>query len=279
MKSTEIKDKKILARVYFCATLSPAKKSQEEIIQSITRDISDSSTGYAGFSKKQYLRDFLSYQIFDHGDDLIKIEKLGFEKEQIEENIKTALQDVAAVLPIEKTLRIYIFPSFSKFVKEKMGGVSGYTPWENTILLFIDPLKKNWKDEVKKTIVHEYAHAVSRQFHRWETLRDSIVFEGIAENLVQEVYRGEMSPWASALSLRQAKKYFNKVEKNFSSKEMLINQDVFFGSKAFPLWTGYAIGYYLVKAYREKDKNFSWIDMLQKKPIQIVQNSSFGDLR
>lgn len=155
-----------------------------------------------------------------------------------------------------------------------MGGTSGYTPWKNTILVFIDPTT-NWERSLEKTITHEYVHSLSRQYHKWKTLQDSLVFEGLAENFVQYIYSEPLSFWSSSLSLKDAKKYFKKIKKDLYSKNHGVYKDVFFKNEKYPIWTGYAIGYYLVKEYIEKHKNISWSELIKIKPSHIIKESPF----
>ena len=273
MKPVIIKNKEILSRVYLCTKNFNKGISKEQYINNITRDINDTAVGYAGFSKKRNLKEFLFYQVFDNDDSLPKTHQRKIPDKDVLKIIEKTLNTVKQILPSRQT-RIYVFSSFSTFTKQKMGGTSGYTPWKDVMLIFIDPTT-DWKKSLSKTIAHEYIHTLSRQHHKWDTLEDSLIFEGLAENFVQHVFKEELSPWSSALSLNDSKKYFKKIQNKLSSTDWSLYREVFFKNSNYPLWTGYAIGYHLVREYMEKQNEFSWQKLIEIKPSKITRGSNF----
>lgn len=275
MKSIVLRGEKVLARIYFCTRHTGKITSKEQFIKDITSDISDSVTGYAGFYNKKYLRDYLLTILFDNDDSVANLPRVKLNQNKVLTVIGDVLRKMESKLTSHQ-VKIYIFPSFSAFVREKMGGTSGRAPWVRTILLFIDPTT-NWKRSLEETVAHEYVHTLSLQEHKWSTLEDSIIFEGLAENFVQYLYKYKrpISPWSSSLSRKDAKKYFRKMKKKLHSKDFSVYMGVFFGDKDYPLWTGYAVGYNLVKEYIEKHKNTSWLEFIKTKPSRIIKESPF----
>lgn len=269
-----IKDKKILAKIYFSTKHTIADITKDVLVSQLARNIKFSSVGYAGFSKKKFLREFLLYQIFDIDIDFKKKEKRNINQKEVKEIIDRTIRKCKGII-FSPITRIFVFPSYSSFTKNKMSGVSGYTPWQNTMLVFVDSTTKQWKKLLESTIAHEYLHTITRQYHKWETLLDSIIFEGLAENFVQDVLENKLSPWSRALDLRQSKKYLKKIKHKLESKDMDIYKSVFFKDKEYPLWTGYSIGYNIVKNFLNKQSVYSWEQIVKLKPKTILRNSGF----
>lgn len=244
------------------------------IINQLTKNLKTSPNGYAGFLKKNQLRNFIQYQIFDQDNISDNIKKIQINKTEVTKIIKGIIKKCYNVLPSSFT-NIYIFPSYNSFAKKNMKGVSGYTPWKQTIIIFINPAAKEWKKALKPTIAHEYAHSVTRQYHQWTSLLDSIVFEGLAENFSQKILKTKPSPWSKSLSLNQSKNYFKQIKKYLKSKDIAIYRSVFFENKKYPLWTGYAIGYNIVKKFLKNKKNTDWIELIKMRPETILKQSKF----
>lgn len=270
MRSIPIRKNKLLARVYDCTNVSKSSVTPQEILQDVTKNINNLAVGYAGFSKKKYLRELLSQQMFD--DDTSAVQK-GTEingRQEILAEVKGGLLKAGKLLPITRPLYIYIFPSYSDFIKTKMGGVSGYTPWKDTILIFLSNHRE--ARTLEKTIVHEYVHAVSRQFHSWTTLGDSLVFEGLAENFISIVYKNFESPWVSGITRSAAFKYLNEITSQLDATDGTLEYEVFFEDKRYPLWSGYAIGFHLVHKFINEHKSLSWQGLIAKKPSDILND-------
>jgi len=272
MKSSIIKDKKILAKIYMPTMYNATNIDKNVLIDQITKNIRVSSVGYAGFSKKKHLKEFLYYQIFDKDIDLKKTKKKNINQREIKEIIDKTIRKCKKALPSQAT-KIFVFPSYNSFIQNKMNGSSGYAPWQNTILVFINPSARRWKTSLESTITHEYLHAITRQYHKWETLLDSVVFEGLAENFVQDVLGNKLSLWSQTLDLKQSKAYLKKIKSKLNSKDIILYKSLFFGNKDYPLWTGYSIGYHLVRSFLNTQSIYHWEQIIKLKPKTILMKS------
>ncbi len=74
-------------------------------------------------------------------------------------------------------IKIFVFPTFDRFVKRKMYGISGFCAWKNSMLLFIHPHAKN-----------------------------------LTEHFREAVAGGPRSPWASSLTGKQTRKLFGRLK-------------------------------------------------------------------
>jgi len=265
-------DNHTLAKVFFFVEHNP-HTTQDDIIDQFILRIIPSKYGYAGFTEKKYLKEFLVNQIFDRKDDFRMVKKREIDQRQILQIIEKTIQKCKSSIP-SKITEIYVFPSYSSFVKNKMNGSSGYSPWKNCMLIFVDSTYKKWKEFFPSTIAHEYLHAITHHYHKWETLLDSLIFEGLAESFVEHIEKRN-SPWMDLFGLEQSQKYFEKLKNNLDSKDKQIYRSVFFGNKKYPQWTGYSLGYNIIKSFLNNCKNVKWEQLVKLKPYDILSKSNF----
>lgn len=114
---------------------------------------------------------------------------------------------------------------------------------------------------LKSVITHEYHHywrihalAITEKN---QTLLDRLILEGLAEHFVK-IRLGDsyLGPYKDALTEKQAKGLWESTFKLNLNKTGEKTDSYMFGSKEenIPFWAGYAIGYYLVKWYLEKNQ-------------------------
>ena len=70
-------------------------------------------------------------------------------------------------------------------------------------------------------------------------------------------------------------KIFPKIEDKLNSRNQQLYYDLFFGSKKYPLWSGYSIGYYIVQNYLNKQKKINWNKIIRLDPQIILKESDF----
>lgn len=199
METRAIKSgKRIIATLHLC--IPSDVKDKAELIRRILQEIkSDPVVGYMGFREKAGAKKFLTW-IIGNGFSKDGLQKLASNKGKLERAVQRSFLKCYSTMPVKSPVRIFLVPTFDTFVKERMNGSSGYSPWKNTIILAIHP-KPGAIRALKKTVAHEFAHVITRQYNKWETLLDSIVFDGLAENFCEDVMGGPTSPWAGALSV------------------------------------------------------------------------------
>lgn len=264
--------KKTVAYVYLCLDYGTAT-SKSQFIVSLSKDIKKSSIGYAGFKTKQSLHNYLVSAIFDSKNNK-EIQKFYFNEKRILKIIKRAIILCHKVIPSEST-KIFVFPTFSTFVRKKMFGTTGYTPWKNTVLIFINFQSRPWESALPQTIAHEFNHSIILKYNNWETLLDSIIFEGLAEYFQEYAIGGKRTRWAKALGVNQSKKLFLKLRKYLRSKNPRLYRSVFFEDKKYPLWSGYSIGYRIIRSFMENNSGLEWKQIIKLSPKEILKKSNF----
>jgi uncharacterized protein YjaZ len=137
-------------------------------------------------------------------------------------------------------------------------GVGGYSPDAEKLFIWLDPNYANFENAIRQnlpgTLAHEAHHTA-----RWgsvgygETLLEGVISEGLADHFDMEITGGGVPPWAREVSGNDLEVLLERAQKEFDSKEY-DEKAWMFGSeeKNIPRWTGYSIGFELVKRYMAK---------------------------
>ena len=257
---------------YFNISFSVADKKAE--VEFAVDQIKRHYQNYIGFKNKKNLADFLLEEIYginitalSSGDKLKRSEVNGI--------IKEIISECRRISKNKSKLAIHIFPSYNKFINTQMSGVSGYTSNSRNVLIFISP-QKDLQTALENTLAHEFAHSIAFKYHKWQSLLDCLIFEGLADNFRESVMGGKPAPWSIALSQTNARKTFIKLKKFLNSKNENLYSQVFLGySNKYPLWSGYAIGYQIMKSYFKHNKNKSWQEVFRLRPWEILKQSKY----
>jgi len=250
-------------------------KDRKDFIDSIVNQIpKHKHIGYAGMPEKTYLKRSLPWSIFaEYKGKSVPNYKLP-NKELINLIRKTIVKSYSS-LPVSHT-NVFVFPTFSPFVKHNMGGSTGYTPHKNTIQLYVHPEPvKGWQQKVTNTIAHEYSHSAIMQHHTWQTLLDSLIYEGLAEHFREKIMGGKRSAWSKAVSLKQVQKFWKQLKSHSHSDDYKLYHKVFFEGKEYPKWVGYTIGYEIFKSFLNNTKPHDWKAIVKLNSSEILANSSF----
>ncbi|OGC47601.1 hypothetical protein A2886_02330 [candidate division WWE3 bacterium RIFCSPHIGHO2_01_FULL_42_13] len=266
------------------------KTAHIQLIQEVERvngnlifeKIKPTKNGYAGYREGKYLPESL------HGFIFSSLENKGVDLSigvgDVLGIIKKTLNAVVETLPTKNNLEIYIFPTLSGFVKEKMFGVNGYTPYANVIHLYVHPDSTKLKDfnkNLANTLAHEYNHAIRFLYFPnsdSEKLIDNLVFEGLAENFREYVLGGKQAPWAQALSKDVARKVFDSFGGLLLSDNYTYDDynKIFFGNDEYAVWTGYSVGYHLVKDFiKNRGSERNWSKIIQMPAKEILEKSGW----
>ncbi|MBS3060721.1 MAG: hypothetical protein J4432_04410 [DPANN group archaeon] len=130
-----------------------------------------------------------------------------------------------------------------------------------------------WKTSLRETIAHEYCHSITKYPIANNSILDAIIYEGMAEHYRENVVGGKTAPWASALSRNESKAQLKKLKSKLNSKSHKLFQQVFFGSSEYPLWTGYSIGYQIIKEFMKRSPNVTWKEIMALDPKKILRQS------
>lgn len=239
----------------------------KSMVDMIVPKIEDSDIGFAGFENPEQLTRALFYEV---EGDAKKTKKIDLEKGVLELEVKKTATRCQSIIPTNET-HIFLFPTFSDFVKDKMNGISGFTPWKNTIHIYINYLGKNWQQVLNGTIFHEYCHSVMFHFHEWNTNLDTLIFEGMAELFREENFGGENPPWISIFSVEECRKIFSAIYFRLGESGLFETNNL-----DLHIWTKYTLGYQIVKSFRKKHPTISWPDLIKISPKEILDGSEYS---
>lgn len=229
----------------------------------------EASHGYAGFLKRKDLKDHLTTYIEEK-----KIKSLVPQKQKIIEVLIDIYSQCKKIVPQKGILYVYVFPSNTDFVSKRMHGITGHTVYKNCIHIFLSPSTAINKKALRETFAHEYAHTISMNYHEWNTLEDSVVFEGIAEVFRESATKGDVDTLhITDISDATYKKALEYIVKNAKKTSKEIYNNLFFGSKLFRVWTGYRVGYRLVSEYISSTGS-ALEEVLKEEPQNILNQKN-----
>jgi hypothetical protein len=109
------------------------------------------------------------------------------------------------------------------------------------------------------------------------TLLDAMVSEGSAEAFVREVYpRAPAIPWVQPLQADQERDVWRRARAVLSAPdEMDLHNRWFLGGGALPKWSGYRLGYAMVRAYLNRHTEASAASLATLPTARIFSESGF----
>ncbi|MBU0930301.1 MAG: DUF2268 domain-containing protein, partial [Nanoarchaeota archaeon] len=243
-------------------------KDKEKFVNSIINNIPYfDDIGYAGYKSKNALKEFLIWSIYGFKQnerwESVDIEKI---KKIIEETI------IKCKSVINQKIKIFVFPTIDNFIIEKMDGVAGFSPWRNTMIINLNPTKK-MDSVLKDTVGHELAHALALNYNERITIQDDLIFEGIAEHFKENFVNKKKSKWVKSIPKKIALKILGEIKSKLNMRDKQLYKDLFFGSAKYPLWVGYAIGYYIIDNYLKNHK-IEWNKFIKISPKEIINENN-----
>ena len=177
-------------------------------------------------------------------------------KEMIETAVKTAETYVFPKLKIDWDIDVLVTNRILMIIPEN--GAGGFTFSADFIRIIIDD-EKATENLISENVVHELCHAA-----RWgkndewiKSLFDGLLFEGLACVLEDEFANNnpEKTLFMKTILERsdeENEKILAVVRDKLDSNEYNYDEIFFNGNDKLPRWSGYSLGYYLVKKYLEK---------------------------
>ena len=186
--------------------------------------------------------------------DLSSAGPLVAQQSLIEEEVERTLGVVQPLLNVTG-LRIAVIDDPTRIIPEV--GMGGFNPGTDEVRLYAD---SSWPDldtvlrsELLLQLAHELHHAMRRRAVGYgSTLLEAAVSEGLADHFSLEVSGATERPWAVALTPEELATWIPEVESRATGA--YDHAEWFFGTEpSIPRWTGYAVGFELVRAYLDQD--------------------------
>ena len=183
------------------------------------------------------------------------------------EKLISSRNDIAVILSSDE----------DTFMRDRMDGVFGFTRNDFTISISINTESSSWKDFVAQTAAHEFNHIVrfQKMFGRERNcIGAGIAFEGLAQ-CFEEAAMGQLRPWSKALNRDQAKEVWQKIKDRLDDNSVDLYNRLFINSndKEFALWSGYALGYLIIKEkITELGKDMDWEELMDMDSKTLISN-------
>lgn len=192
------------------------------------------------------------------------------EEKLIEEIVSNTLKKCNAVLPIEEMI-ILVLPTFDSFVIDEMNGCVGFSPFAGkSMILSLNTNTPGWAPALEYTIAHEYHHVIIHSKDDWESLGDTLVYEGMAENFRGDIVGRANPPYVTYNSKETCLQYWQTLQPYLEDTSEELYTQVFFGGGEYPQWLGYSLGYLLIERYQQK-YNESWKELSFRKPKEVIE--------
>jgi len=236
----------------------------------------DGNAKYAGYRDEQDLREGLLQHI-GAGRASAYRALTAKEKSEAEKIVRATIRKCRAKLPLPAKTYIFIFPWLPSRKDAAFHGSFGFAAYSGVVHLFLAPGRYT-RESLADSVVHEINHSVSFYHHfdrygRW-TLLDHIINEGMAENFREDVLRTKPAPWAIALPEKKALAVLREIRPLLDSKSRSTYRRIFFGDTRYKRWTGYAIGYWLVREFRNRNKKLTWEQIVKTNPSEFLKHNA-----
>jgi hypothetical protein len=182
---------------------------------------------------------------------------LSNKKEMIEKAVKVAEEYVFPKLKIDWDIDVLVTNRLHDIIIPE-DGVGGLTITADFIEFAINQ-EKATEYLISEMLVHELCHAArwGKNNERITSLFDGIISEGIATYFEAKFIknRNERTIFIKTIldrSDEENEKILDQVRDRLDSNEYDYNAIFFTGNNKLPRWSGYSLGFYLVKKYLEK---------------------------
>jgi uncharacterized protein YjaZ len=227
---------------------------------------------------------FNSIEIPYQTTDLLREQVKMLKSRESLEIIKHVLYQITKSLPGPNT-KIIILPTNPNMQelldKYKLPGY-GMTIGSGKIIIAINPTSENWKEFLSYGIAHEYHHStwISRNWVSSDfSLLDYLVFECRADAFAKSIFDSFDIPATKYLTSEQETYVWDliKPELNEKGSERIIK--VMYGTEKIPFGSGYAIGYGILKAFKENNPSYTDLRIIDLEPSKILELSRYKNKR
>lgn len=271
---------KIIFLTDFYTTFIDKVKADDKNVDSIYKENIQTLICDKYFLKSEYafiVKDFFAPPIKNTSELKKSIDRIALNRDAIKTKIIGALKKSRQDIDND-SLTIYIIPvnPESRQVIEGMTGIMGLTASSKQIILTIEPAIFGWENMLEYAVAHEYHHAYWTNANfgkstKW-TLLDYLVFEGRGDYFAHLLYPNVIAPWTIALTENHKLDLWNKIKPNLQSEDISYQMEIMFGSRNYPVWGGYSVGYDIVRTAltsNKKLKTIIWTNLGADKILEL----------
>jgi uncharacterized protein YjaZ len=165
------------------------------------------------------------------------------------EIVESSLSIVEKAFPIERDVIVGIGWDRDDFTEESLDGASGFASYPNRIELTFNTAAENWRESLKSSTVHEYAHVWGYEKRgqesqkKWEYILEEAFTQHIAKDLVPEY----QSPWWTKHNTQEIATYWDHIKEDEFLEPSEEAGPIFISTEdeRYPLGLGYSLSYQL----------------------------------
>jgi uncharacterized protein YjaZ len=192
--------------------------------------------------------------------------------------VSRALGHINALLPGPKTTITVSYAPAGRLIPQT--GTDGVTGPNGVIAVIFGSTRqvsigKGAPTWLTRTLSHEVDHSVRFLAGPGfgQTLLQQIISEGISSVFDEAAFPGPPNPWDRAISTGQECALWRKATPQLDSPGLY---DLWmFGGNGVPHWTGFTIGYDIVKDYRDRHPQVSWPALTAMSAATILAGSHY----
>ena len=217
----------------------------------------------------------------DAGISLANGSCLVFEDQGTLENERSAFTNIVSetitkvnnVMPVDN-LTIRILADASQVIPEI--GIGGFNPSEREVIIRIDPnfsdLSQSITTELAPMLAHEMHHAKRRRTVGYgSSLLEASVTEGLADCFAMEITGIDPPLWSVALTGSDLDNWISTASSTWTNNSYDHSKWFLGASAEVPRWTGYSIGYKLVKDYLSENPTRKASDLFDEPAGSFVE--------
>ena len=198
---------------------------------------------------------------------------LNTKRDAIEVVVRETISLVNNKMAVEN-LKIRIKTAPSDVIPEI--GLGGFNPNEHEVIISVDPdfsdLEQTIATELAPLLAHEMHHAKRRRAIGYgSTLLEASVSEGLADCFAMEITGIAPPAWSVALTGTALEDWIETAENTWTNSPYDHGQWFLGSTPDIPRWTGYAIGFKLVKDFLSENPTRKASDLFNEPANSFAQ--------
>lgn len=104
-----------------------------------------------------------------------------------------------------------------------------------------------------------------------------IILEGKADLFANEIFPESNNPFWAMLDSENEKRIWNLIKPKMNQRNTDFNDKIFYGSKEFPYGSVYALGFRILKLFKENNPNIDDAELMDMSPAEILYLSKYDE--
>ncbi len=136
--------------------------------------------------------------------------------------IRSAYDEVAERFPTGTDVAVELKWGSRDFLINQMDGVAGFARYPNRIEITFNTTTERWKDAIRASVVHEYAHVwdYEQRGQKWEYRWQYVLGEALAQHLAEQLIPAYDAPWRTEHSPEDVEEHWDDLKQNKLDVEM-----------------------------------------------------------